>query len=59
MNYAGICCVILLLLLPIFMAWRSRNQKIELLETVNLLPGGYTSLALLTLIGFGLLTIAV
>lgn len=59
MNYAGICCVILLLLLPIFMAWRSRNQKMELIETVNLLPGGYTSLALLTLIGFGLLTISV
>lgn len=49
LAYAGICCVILLLLLPILMAWRSRQlQSIQSNHAGPiLLPGGKVSLSLL------------
>lgn len=47
LSYAGICCVILLLLMPVMMAWRGRNKLAG--EAVVFLPGGKISL---TLIGF-------
>ncbi|MFY7698521.1 MAG: amino acid permease [Legionella sp.] len=47
LNYAGICCVLLLLLLPTIMAWRGR--KIPSLATTFTLPGQN-----LTLIAIGL-----
>jgi tyrosine-specific transport protein len=57
LQYAGICCVILLLLLPALMAWQGR--KTAILATDNLLvPGGNVSLAMLTAIGVGLLILA-
>ncbi|MFT4058086.1 MAG: aromatic amino acid transport family protein [Legionella sp.] len=57
LSYAGICCVILLLLLPAFMAWRGR--KVSVAPDSHLVPGGNLSLALIALIASGLLIIAV
>lgn len=55
LSYAGVCCVILLLLLPILMAWRSRrlttNHKI-------MVPGGNVILAVLAVIALVLLGVA-
>ena len=57
LSYAGIACVILLLLLPSIMAWRGRQ-----LDTANhqmtQLPGGTISLCFVGIIAIGLLTIA-
>lgn len=57
MNYAGICCVILLLLLPASMAWRSRTNPGKLFPVANLVPGGYISLILITGVALALLLI--
>lgn len=58
LSYAGICCVILLLLLPAIMAWKGR--KISLLATTDhLVPGGNFILGLISLIAFGLLILAI
>lgn len=57
LSYAGICCVILLLLLPTVMAWKGRKTCMHL-STSQLLPGGTTSLALVGLVALGLLAIA-
>lgn len=55
LSYAGVCCVILLLLLPALMAWSGRrsgkNGRI-------LIPGGNVSLLVLGIIGIGLLFLA-
>jgi tyrosine-specific transport protein len=56
MNYAGICCVILLLFLPALMAWRGR--KIDAEKAICLVPGGTVSLAFIALIALFLLTLA-
>lgn len=52
LSYAGICCVILLLLLPAIMAWRGR-----LFDKNNqaLVPGGTITLMLVATIAFSLL----
>jgi len=55
-SYAGICCVILLLLMPAIMAWRGR--KMAATESVMTLPGGNLCLGLVSLIAIGLLIIA-
>lgn len=55
LNYAGICCVVLLLLLPVCMAWRSRAQQPE---TQRLLPGGKWLLVVLGLTAAVLLRVA-
>ena len=58
LNYAGICCVILLLLLPAIMAWKGR--KIDLLTTKShMIPGGNSSLGIISCIAVGLLIIAI
>lgn len=44
LSYAGICCVLLLLLLPALMAWRGRAIDGE--NALTLLPGGRLSLSL-------------
>ncbi|KTC66588.1 tyrosine-specific transport protein (plasmid) [Legionella adelaidensis] len=54
LGYAGICCVILLLLLPALMAWRGR--KLE--NSFILVPGGNFSLALIGLIAVILLSLS-
>lgn len=57
-NYAGICCVLLLLLLPILMAWKGR--KIDTLtKHLIILPGGQASLALVGGIALLLLGVAI
>lgn len=56
LSYAGICCVILLLLLPALMAWRSRCTDSK---AVILVPGGNASLILVTSTALGLLYICI
>ncbi|KTD23260.1 amino acid permease [Legionella londiniensis] len=56
LNYAGICCVILLLLLPMLMAWRGR--KMQAAAQVIFLPGGNVSLALIGIASLILLAYA-
>lgn len=58
MSYAGICCVILLLLLPTLMAWRSR-QKSALEEGLYFVPGGTVLLSFVGLMSLFFLTIAI
>ncbi len=57
-GYAGVCCVILLLLLPTVMAWKGRKACV-LGEERLLVPGGNFSLVLIGLIAIGLLIIAI
>lgn len=57
LSYAGICCVILLLLLPSVMAWRGRKALVT--NESHLVPGGNSSLALIGFIAMGLLIIAI
>lgn len=57
LSYAGVCCVILLLLLPSVMAWKGR-QNCLLTADGRMVPGGNSVLALLGLIAIGLLFIA-
>ena len=56
LNYAGVCCVILLLLLPVTMAWLGR--KGETAASTAIVPGGSISLGLLAVVGLFLLVIA-
>lgn len=58
LSYAGICCVILLLLLPSIMAWKGRKAHLVTTES-HLVPGGNSSLALIGFIATGLLIIAI
>lgn len=57
LSYAGICCVVLLLLLPAMMAWRGRKKE----PSTNhiMVPGGNISLFLIGLIALFLLAIAI
>jgi len=57
LSYAGVCCVILLLLLPVLMAWRGRNLT-SMVHSVVIIPGGKISLALMGCSAIGLLFIA-
>jgi tyrosine-specific transport protein len=57
LSYAGVCCVILLLLLPTVMSWRVR--KIDPQGGVLLVPGGNLLLGFVALVAVFLLTIAV
>lgn len=58
LNYAGFCCVILLLLLPGLMAWRSRKQA-RTSEIKPMIPGGTAALVLIIAIALILLTVAI
>lgn len=57
LAYAGTCCVILLLLLPVVMAWRSRKTAgtEEGYVALAFMPGGNTVLILLGVVGIVLL----
>ena len=55
-NYAGICCVILLLLLPAAMAWQGR--KADTCDSVILVGGGNVGLGIISVIGVFLLGLA-
>ena len=52
LSYAGVCCVILLLLLPAAMAWHGRDGN---KSDVIFIPGGKCSLILVSIIALGLL----
>ena len=54
LSYAGICCVLLLLLLPTLMAWRGRRNDIDG-DSIVLIPGGNISLFALGAIALALL----
>ena len=56
LSYAGVCCVILLLLLPALMAWRGRSADAN---TLILVPGGKASLLLVGIIALGLLFVCI
>lgn len=57
LGYAGICCVILLLLLPSVMTWRAR--RVDSTQALQLVPGGNLMLASIVVIALILLTMAV
>lgn len=57
LGYAGICCVILLLLLPSLMTWKAR--RIDSGQALQLVPGGNVMLATIMVIALFLLTLAV
>jgi len=59
LSYAGICCVILLLLLPAIMAWKGRQTCQLAAGESHLVPGGTLSLGFLGFVAIGLLIIAV
>lgn len=56
LNYGGICCVILLLLLPSLMAWKAR--KIDNTPALQLVPGGNIMLLTIGIIAMCLLILA-
>lgn len=59
LSYAGICCVILLLLLPALMAWKGRQSCPQAKQGLGLmLPGGNPVLYLICFAGLGLLLIS-
>lgn len=58
MSYAGICCVILLLLLPALMAWRSRKKQ-DGCEALYLVPGGSLMLGFVGAVSLVFLMIAI
>ncbi len=56
-SYAGVCCVLLLLLLPTAMAWRARLQSASSDEKI-LVPGGQWLLGALGVVAVCLLWVA-
>ena len=56
-SYAGVCCVILLLLMPAIMAWRGRKADTAGTSLI-MVPGGNTSLSIIGIIAVFLLTLA-
>jgi tyrosine-specific transport protein len=59
LSYAGVCCVILLLILPAIMTWRGRKSCVLATNDRHIMvPGGNLSLTILGFIGLGLLIIA-
>ncbi|MCL9685768.1 amino acid permease [Legionella maioricensis] len=59
LSYAGICCVILLLLLPAIMAWKGRKTCVLAPSESHMVPGGTPSLGLIGFIAVGLLIVAI
>ncbi|STX29900.1 tyrosine-specific transport protein [Legionella beliardensis] len=57
LSYAGVCCVILLLLLPSLMTWQARKLDGE--NALQIVPGGNVTLILITMIAVCLLLIAI
>jgi tyrosine-specific transport protein len=59
LSYAGICCIVLLLLLPVLMAWKGRQQALVNADNSQMMiPGGNMVLGLIGLFGLGLLFVA-
>ncbi|KGP62213.1 tryptophan/tyrosine permease [Legionella norrlandica] len=59
LSYAGVCCVILLLLLPSIMAWKGRQTCTQSPSETHMIPGGNSALSLIGLIAIVLLIIAI
>src|SRR3990167_7189838 len=59
LSYAGICCIILLLLLPAVMSWRGRLAEAGTDTGIILVPGGYALLSVIIVTALYLLTLAV
>lgn len=60
LAYAGVCCVILLLLLPILMSWQGRKKAaLNNEHSTIMVPGGTAYLALLSFIGLCFLIVAI
>lgn len=57
LSYAGVCCVVLLLILPVFMAWRGRTVVWQNQAGI-MVPGGNAVLAGIGLVSFILLILA-
>lgn len=57
LTYAGVCCVVLLLLLPVIMTWKVR-QSASSSKFTQLVPGGKFSLLLLLTIALVLLAVS-
>ncbi len=58
LSYAGICCVLFLLLLPIMMAWRGR-KIISMENHIAIVPGGQLGLFVMGCAGIILLGISI
>lgn len=58
LSYAGICCVLFLLLLPVTMAWRGRKILAIPKDTI-IVPGGNLGLFLMGCVGIIILGIAI
>lgn len=57
MSYAGVCCVILLLILPVLMTWKGRKTATQ--ETIILVPGGNISLLMIGAVALYLLRLSI
>lgn len=57
LGYAGVCCVVLLLLMPALMTWRVRKMNPN--GGIRLVPGGNIALALIAITALFLLTLAI
>ena len=55
-SYAGICCIILLLVMPVLMTWKAR--RLSPAPEQQMIPGGNILLGFLFIVGIYLLTIA-
>lgn len=58
LSYAGVCCVLFLLLLPIMMAWRGR-KIVPMDNHIAVVPGGQLGLMLMGIVGIILLGISI
>ncbi|CEG58479.1 amino acid permease [Legionella fallonii] len=59
LSYAGVCCVILLLLLPAIMAWQGRKTCVLAPAESHMVPGGNPSLGLIGFIAIAILIISI
>jgi tyrosine-specific transport protein len=57
LNYAGICCVVLLMLLPALMTWQGRYRR-QVAHGYQVV-GGKASVILLTIVSIGMLILSV
>jgi tyrosine-specific transport protein len=57
LSYAGVCCIIFLLLLPVLMAWQGRKKSSQTTEII-FFPGGNAVLFLMAGIAICLLSVA-
>ncbi|MFI4918930.1 MAG: amino acid permease [Legionellales bacterium] len=59
LSYAGVCCVVLLLLLPAAMAWQGRKTCLLDANESHMIPGGNPALCFIACIAIGLLVVAI